>query len=268
MQTTELSPEQIEAELTVVTGAFKDVAPEILAQAGNPEHAIKSNDGSPVTETDVRVEAKLKETIGHTGTPIYGEEGGYANDMVGTFWLIDPIDGTRDFIENIPHFTTMGVLIQNDEAVAAAIYNPSTDEMYTAIKGRGAYKNGERLNVATMPVPPVAWCKTQFAGELTTMLAAKDVICQPAPRGGGFGFTKVADGTAAARFNLHSGGYTHDYAPGALLAHEAGCAIIPVLDNEYTYKTKSFVVCHPEIAPLIQPHVQRLRELEALKTAK
>jgi fructose-1,6-bisphosphatase/inositol monophosphatase family enzyme len=72
----------------------------------------------------------------------------------------------------------------------------------------------------------------------------------------------VLDGKESARFNLLSGGYTHDYAPGGLLIREAGGVIIPVADDEYTYESRSFVACHPGLESLIRPHAKDLRELE------
>jgi len=262
-----VTPEKIHQSLGVVAEEFRRVGPGITELAGKVTGATDKQDGSPVTEKDKKVEEILKEAIeSRTGIPAYGEETGYDDDhLPRSFWLIDPIDGTRDFIEGVPHFTTMGVLIHDKEAVAAAIYNPSTDEMYTTQKGRGAYKNGELLDLRTISLPPTVLCKELFIPEITAMLAPKGVRGKKAPRGGGFGFTMVLDGLTAARFNLHGGGYTHDYAPGALLVQEAGGCLVPILEDEYTYRTRSFVACHPDLESTIRPHVPRLRELELLR---
>jgi fructose-1,6-bisphosphatase/inositol monophosphatase family enzyme len=134
--------------------------------------------------------------------------------------------------------------------------------MYTAQLGKGTYKNGERIRLTTKPLPPVALCKGVFIDELDTMLKPAGVTCQEAPTGGGFGFTMVLDGLAAARFNMHSGGYTHDYAPGGLLVREAGGVLLPIAEDEYTFETRSFVACHPGLAATIRPHLPRLRALD------
>jgi len=176
--------------------------------------------------------------------------------------LVDPIDGTKSFIENIPTFTCMAVLIQGGEAVASVIYNPSTDAMYTAQKGRGAYKNGVRLDLRSVTLPHMALCKGRFINTLNRILAPKGVRCEYGPSGGGHGLTLVADGKVAARFNMLGGGYIHDYAPGALLVREAGGAILPVKDDIYTYECRSFVACHPDLEPLL---LHRLLELRALE---
>jgi len=62
-------------------------------------------------------------------------------------WLVDPIDGTTNFI-NGQHYTISIALRRGNETVCGALYNPVADEMFTAIKGQGAFLNGERLQVS------------------------------------------------------------------------------------------------------------------------
>jgi myo-inositol-1(or 4)-monophosphatase len=62
-------------------------------------------------------------------------------------WLVDPIDGTTNFI-NGQHYTISIALRRGNQTVCGALYNPVADEMFTAIKGRGAFLNGERLTVS------------------------------------------------------------------------------------------------------------------------
>lgn len=250
--------------LTVVQAAFRQVRPYILERAGKSDYTDKA-DGSPLTQADIEVEKTLMAAMAQRfpDVPVYGEETGYSSRLPDTCWLIDPIDGTKSFVHNIPAFVNMAVLIQHGEAIASAIYNVSLDDMYIAQKGKGAYKNGVRLNLNTTPLAHKAICKGQFNEVLNKILAPKNITCEVGPAGGGYGFSKVADGEFAARFNMLGGGYTHDYAPGALLVREAGGAIIPIKDDTYTYETRSFVACHPELEPLIRPHIAELRALEA-----
>jgi myo-inositol-1(or 4)-monophosphatase len=63
-------------------------------------------------------------------------------------WLVDPIDGTTNFVFGM-HYTISIALRRGKETVAGALYNPVADEMFTAVKGGGAFLNGERLNVST-----------------------------------------------------------------------------------------------------------------------
>ncbi len=251
--------------MAVVQAAFRQVRPIILERAGKVGDAYTDKqDGSPVTATDVAVEKAIVATLTNhfPGVPVFSEEAGYSEDLPQQCWLIDPIDGTRSFMEGTPAYANMAVLMQRNEAVASVIYNVAQDAMYVAQKGSGAYKNGVRLDLGAIPLPAVAFCKGQFIDAINAMLAPRGVTCQNPHTGGGNDFPMVAEGLCAARFSMRGGGYIHDYAPGALLVREAGGVLIPIKDDIYTYKTRSFVACHPDLEAVLQPHIQRLRELE------
>lgn len=252
------TPEMVSGSLAAVQKVFRGFRMTILERAGNTEYISKQGDGSPVTESDMEIEVALQAELKrlYPTMAVFGEETGYGDNLPNAYWLIDPIDGTKAFIQGIPSFTCMAVLIQNEEAIASHIYNPSLDVGYTAQKDIGAYKSTysdgnehkTTLDLSKMPLPPVALCKRQFVDELSDMLRHQGVACEEAPTGGGFGFTMVLDGLAAARFNLHPGGYTHDYAPGALLVREAGGVLWPIRDDPNTsFEARSFIACHPGI---------------------
>ncbi len=261
-----LSADQIDDAVLIIQDVFRHFRSHLLEQAGHISHTSKE-DGSPVTDTDIEVELRLQAELARRfpDVPVFGEETGYAAHLSGAFWLVDPIDGTKSFIEGIPAFTNMAVLIQDGEAAAAVIYNPSHNDMFIARKGSGAYKNGARLDLGAIPLPSIALCKTCFMDDLDVMFASKGIRYETGDPGGGYGFTLVAEGLVAARFQLHGNGYTHDYAPGALLVREAGGSIIPIKDDVYTYESRSFVACHPELESIVRANLHALRDLENLK---
>jgi fructose-1,6-bisphosphatase/inositol monophosphatase family enzyme len=259
-----LTPDEIEAALQVMQDAFKQVRPYILERAGKSAHTSKS-DGSPVTEADVAVEKVILDTMARhfPGMPVLGEESGYDEHTLPPIcWLIDPIDGTKSFIENLPAYTNTAVLMVDGQPAASIICNIVTNDVYTAKKGGGAYKNGKRLDLANLPLPRVAYCKGRFVDALNELLKPAGVTCEVGPNGGSFGFSSVAEGRIAARFNFMARGYLHDYVTGALLVLEAGGAVISTEDGPFTPRTRSFVACHPKLAPLIRQHASELRELE------
>ncbi len=259
-----LTAEDIDASLAIVQHVFRQFRARILAEAGHVKFTTKEEDGTPVTATDMEIELALQAALlrRFPGVPVLGEETGYSGVLPHTFWLVDPIDGTKSFIENVPTFTSMAVLIQDGEATASVIYDPSTDGMFVAQKSKGAYKNGVRLDLSKMPLPHVAFAKMRFISALNAILQPKNVVCEARASGSGYGFSTMADGLAAARFNLPGGGHPHDYAPGALLVREAGGAIIPIKEDGYTYETRSFVACHPDLESILRAHVQEIRKLE------
>jgi fructose-1,6-bisphosphatase/inositol monophosphatase family enzyme len=258
-----LSADDIAISVAIVERVFRGFRPKLLSLAGQVAFTDKY-DGSPVTDTDMEIEVALQAALAERfpAIPVYGEETGYGKSLTGTFWLVDPIDGTKSFIENAPTFTSMAVLVQDDEAVAIVIYNPSTDVLYRALQGQGAFANDIRLDLSAQPLPATAFCKEQFIAELDTRLAAFGVHCEEPTTGSGYGFSMVASGAAAARFNLLGRGNIHDYAPGALLVHEAGGVIIPYVPHEYTYAMKTFVACHPSLAEWVRANTTFLYELD------
>jgi myo-inositol-1(or 4)-monophosphatase len=106
--------------------------------------AFKSDaHASAVTELDRSTEQFLAERL-HKLYPeieFFGEESG-GNDKASQFWLVDPIDGTGNFIRGLPFCTTMIALIQEGQPVFSVIYNFMTKEIYSAEKGKGATLNG------------------------------------------------------------------------------------------------------------------------------
>ncbi len=260
---TVLTRDSIHEMMDTMQACFRAQSAYILARAGKSSFTDK-HDGSPVTLADSKVEQAIIAQF-HSVFPeiaLFGEESGYEKKLPETCWLIDPIDGTANFIANIPTFTCMAVLLHQQTAVACVIFNPTTNEMFTAYKGEGAYKNGEQLNLTTQPLAKIAYSKGRHIEELDRLLHSFDIHTEIAPNGAGFGFCAVASGDVAVRFQLHSKGGVHDYAPGALLVEEAGGSIIPIASDVYRYDTKSFVACHPSLSKFLQEAQGKLRELE------
>lgn len=253
----------IDAAFRAVVATLQAERSNILQHAGHVTFTSKA-DGSPVTDIDVAVEEHIRQTLQKSlpQIPVFGEEGGYSGVMPELFWLVDPIDGTKSFIANIPAFTSMISLVHGETTIACMIYNISTDTLYHAQRGHGAYKGSERLDLSALPLPTLALCKIKLSRQITELLKPFNITCETGPSGGGHGFTMVAEGLSAARFTLLGGGYAHDYAPGGLLVSEAGGSIIPIRNNTYTYETKSFVACHPQLTPIVTENISYLRQLE------
>ena len=104
---------------------------------------IKS-DNSPVTIADKRASKVILEDLKETGLPIISEEETIADYEVRKhwekYWLIDPLDGTKEFIRRNTDFTVNIALIENNAPVMGVIYCPVTGELYWGVNGNGAYK--------------------------------------------------------------------------------------------------------------------------------
>ena len=104
-----------------------------------------------VTAADRRAEEIVREELAKA-RPDYGflgEEGGAtAGPDKSHRWIVDPLDGTTNFLHGIPHFAVSIALERNGVIVAALTYNPANDELFTAERGKGAFLNDRRLRVA------------------------------------------------------------------------------------------------------------------------
>src|SRR6266478_1610186 len=107
--------------------------------------------GEFVTTADLRAEKVLRAEL-TKARPGYGllmeEGGGEAGSDPRHRWIVDPLDGTTNFLHGIPHFAISIALERDGEIVAGVIYEPIRNEMYWAEKGLGAYVNDRRLRVS------------------------------------------------------------------------------------------------------------------------
>jgi myo-inositol-1(or 4)-monophosphatase len=104
-----------------------------------------------VTAADHRAEEIVYEELAKA-RPDYGflgEEGGFreGNDKTHR-WIVDPLDGTTNFLHGIPHFAVSIALERNGAIVAGVTYNPANDELFVAERGKGAFLNDQRIRVA------------------------------------------------------------------------------------------------------------------------
>ena len=107
--------------------------------------------GNFVTASDKKVEKIIIEEL-QKARPTYSilsEEAGKINNDESFKWIIDPIDGTANFLHGIPHFAISIGLEHDGEIICGIIYDPIKDEMFIAEKGNGAYVNNKRMRVSS-----------------------------------------------------------------------------------------------------------------------
>jgi histidinol-phosphatase len=106
------------------------------------------SDLSPVTDADRAAERVLRERIAHDrpGEGVLGEEEG--DDSLPVRWIIDPIDGTRNFLRGIPVWATLIALERDGDVVCGVVAAPALGRRWWAVRGEGAFANGEALRVS------------------------------------------------------------------------------------------------------------------------
>ena len=107
--------------------------------------------GDYVSQADRKAEKLIRDEL-MKARPTYGFLGEESEEIIGTDgahrWIVDPLDGTTNFLHGIPLFAVSIALERNGEIVAAVVLNPATDELFTAERGGGAFLNDRRLRVA------------------------------------------------------------------------------------------------------------------------
>ncbi|EME70115.1 fructose-1 6-bisphosphatase [Paramagnetospirillum caucaseum] len=141
------------ALLNVMMGAARKAARNLVRDYGEIEQLQVSKKGPAdfVSSADLRAEKTLRAEL-KKARPGFGfllEEGGeVAGDDKSQRWIIDPIDGTTNFLHGIPNFCISIALERDGELVAGVVYQPLGDEMFHAEKGAGAFLNEHRLRVS------------------------------------------------------------------------------------------------------------------------
>jgi histidinol-phosphatase len=122
---------------------------------GGPIPAVSKPDGSPVTEADREIEAALRGRIADAlpGATVLGEEEGGDLDRDGVCFVIDPIDGTKNFMRGVPVFATLIGVLVGGRVVAGVASAPAMGERWDAARGHGARRNGERVGVSAIDDP-------------------------------------------------------------------------------------------------------------------
>lgn len=205
---------------------------EILSRFQKVSVSLKS-DGSLVTEADLATQARLKGAlqrlwpqVGFVGEEMTGEEQQRQfNESAKGVWILDPLDGTRNFAAGIACFSVSLALMKNTEVVLGLVYDPVRREMFSAIKGKGAQLNGQVLRVKSFPWPLQKSIGIIDFKRLPRELAGR--LAQHPPYASQRSFGSVAldwcwISAGRGHVYLHGNQKLWDYAAGWLILQEAG----------------------------------------------
>ena len=207
------------------------VAPEIGRQAGQVDvSATKSTSTDLVTEVDRWSEAQIVSRIldDRPDDSILGEEGTGVTGTSGVRWVIDPIDGTTDFVYGHPGFSiSIGVEV-DENPVAGVVVDPLLGDEFCAAVGHGTTRNGESVQVSNVDELPRALVATGFSYDADRRRRQARVLVEVLPRvrdirrmgGAALDLASVSCGRVDAYFER--GLNPWDCAAGAVLVTEAG----------------------------------------------
>jgi myo-inositol-1(or 4)-monophosphatase len=205
--------------------------------------------GDPVSEADIAVDTLLRERLTQA-EPSYGWLSEETEDNADRLerrhvWIVDPIDGTRAFIEGRQEFTVVAALVEDGKPKAAAVFNPATDEMFDAISGGGARLNGKPIAVsARSDLEGAKFLASsrmmrRAIDRLTVSPATFDSVNSIAYR-----LALVAAGRYDATFSLAAKS-DWDVAAADLVLTEAGGILSDAEGNPFTYNSRR--ARHPSV---------------------
>ncbi|MFB7406048.1 inositol monophosphatase family protein [Streptomyces sp. NPDC056202] len=226
-RTTEVEEAVRKAAAAEIMPRFRQLAADDIVEKNGPHDLV--------TVADRAAEAHLTESLTALlpGSVVVGEEAVHADPAVydalrgdAPVWIVDPVDGTRQFVHGDPGFCTLVALARHGELLASWTYAPALDEFAVAVRGRGATLNGQPLRAGS-PAPGEVLEVATSHPDYTTPdqkrallgLAAEGVAPRPCGSAG-LEYLAVARGALAA--TAFSWEYAWDHAAGLLLVTEAG----------------------------------------------
>ena len=203
------------------------------------------------TEADRAVERLVSERIrARFGDAIIGEE--YGGEPADRVWLVDPIDGTTEFIHGTKRWCVSLAYVHAGVIEAGAIYAPADDRLFSAKRGGGAFLNGRRLDVSRLrhgavPVVEVGWSDRRPVSRYGTVL--ERMVAQGFEfrrhGSGALALAEVAAGLNDGYLELHINAW--DALAGILLVQEAGGRCNDFLADEGLTRGNLLVASTPEI---------------------
>ncbi len=146
-------------ELARIREALRRGAEALAPFTPGAIEAVVKEGGDQVTEADLAVNAVLRQVLSETGYGWLSEETADGEDRLACtrVWIVDPVDGTREFIAGIPEWCISVGLVEDGLPIAGGIYAPSTDQLVLGAIGHGVTLNGE---------PTAAWSVQDLRGAL------------------------------------------------------------------------------------------------------
>jgi len=230
-------------ELEAAIQAVKEAGALVMGKyRGNYETVLKT-DESPVTEADLASQECLEKRLENFGYGFVGEESKDLEFPTGRVWVVDPLDGTKDFIQKTDEFAVMIGLAEAGEVIAGVVHLPAQDLTYWAERGRGAYKQEKdseprRIEVSTVSTLPEARVATSrfHLDEDTKRFLEQAGITQTATVGSlGFKIASVAEGVIDLYLTTTDKTCLWDICAGDIILQEAGGEMVDLRGQPFVY---------------------------------
>jgi myo-inositol-1(or 4)-monophosphatase len=226
--------------------------------------------GDFVSDADLTAENLIRERLqaARPGIGWLGEETGASGDLDGLHWIVDPLDGTTNFLHGLPHWAVSIALAQGDRVIAGVIHDPAKHEIFSAEAGRGAWLNGTAIRVsggidlrhALLATGVPAGGRVTALPDCMRDIEALMPDCAGIRRWGAaaLDLAYVAAGRLDAYWERNLGPW--DVAAGMLLVTEAGGQVLPLRPGESVLGSGSFLAVNADLAPGLAPRLCDARD--------
>jgi fructose-1,6-bisphosphatase/inositol monophosphatase family enzyme len=240
--------------ITVGVEAAKKAGAFLLEHFGNVSTIESKGDRNLATDVDKAAERMITEKIlaAFPTHGIIGEEEGTKTNSSDYLWVIDPLDGTHNYIRGINIFgVSLGILCK-EQFVGGIVYMPVDDELYVGEKGNGAYKNGKKIMVS--PHNSLKECSISFDSSIRyspePMLRALEKLSKEVFNIRMFGssvraLTYLAEGVLDFSVEFHDRPW--DFAGSVTLIEEAGGKLTDLWGKTLTYKTIGYIASNQRL---------------------
>ncbi len=240
------------ARKNVAVIAAKQAGRMLSKRFGRIKRIKAKGDRDLVTDIDLAAEGIIKHQIlkNFPQDSILSEENSHEQES-DLKWIIDPLDGTHNYIHNINIFGTSIALAYKDEIVIGVIYMPQDDELYVAERGGGAYLNRRRIFVSQRKMKQatlifdssIRYQKSIMLDDLGELI---DRVFNVRMFGSTVrGLTYVAQGKAEAEVEYND--KLWDFAAGLLLVEEAGGKVTDLSGRRWSIKTRGYIASNGKI---------------------
>jgi myo-inositol-1(or 4)-monophosphatase len=203
------------------------------AEAPVEVSATKSSPTDVVTASDTAAERLIRERIGaaRPDDGFLGEEGGDSHGGSRVRWVVDPIDGTVNYLYGIPIYAVSIAAEVDGVVTVGAVHNPVSGETWTALRGQGAWLDGEPVRTGVRADPAEALVGTGFAYDVATRAEQARQVARLLPRVrdirriGSASLDLCAVATGRLDAYVEQGLKPWDLAAGGLVAREAGARV-------------------------------------------
>ena len=240
-------PFEILPETELAINAVKEAGNAVMEIYKHDFTSTTKKDNSPLTEADLKSNDIIQKIIACTGYPVLSEESADSKKRLehDKIWIIDPLDGTSDFVSKSGEFTIMIALVDKHEPILGVIYWPTNDILYVAQKGCGAYKfaNGvwEKLTISKRS--DLRNCRAlgsrhHLSSHEVNFLKLLNIE-KFSERGSSLKVTDICSGAADLYFTMTNKIKQWDTCASNCLITEVGGKMTDMLGNELKYNTEN-----------------------------